>query len=191
MKNSNRIKRRMLRESHCTDVNGKQVKHEDPFVPKGKVCQHCTCLNGYARECVPAKCAVPTCKDYKAVPGECCAYTCPSGNNSAAAELAIIISLSVGLLLLLVLLIFMLNRNRKKSQRDRIRNEVIEQSQRPLNNRLAVITEENNDNIEPPPPYTPGRGRYSLRKAHYTSPPFTPNEPPPPYEIDSREATDV
>ena len=52
-----------------------------------------------------------------------------TGNNSAAAELAIIISLSVGLLLLLVLLIFMLNRNRKKSQRDRIRNEVIEQSQ--------------------------------------------------------------
>lgn len=62
---------------------------------------------------------------------------------------------------------------------------------RPLNNRLAVIAEENGDGIEPPPPYTPGRGRYSIRKPHYASPPFTPNEPPPPYEIDSREATDV
>ena len=61
----------------------------------------------------------------------------------------------------------------------------------PLNNRLAVIAEENGDGIEPPPPYTPGRGRYSIRKPHYASPPFTPNEPPPPYEIDSREATDV
>ena len=61
----------------------------------------------------------------------------------------------------------------------------------PLNNRLPSIREENDDDVEPPPPYTPGRGRYSFRKAHYTSPQFTPNEPPPPYEIDSREATDV
>ncbi|XP_067033753.1 uncharacterized protein [Acropora muricata] len=193
MKNSNRIKaRRALQESYCTDVNGKLVRQGDPFIPKGNnVCQHCRCLNGLAQQCFAAECALPTCKDYKAVPGKCCAYTCPSGNNSATTELAIIISLSVGLLLLFVLLVFVINRSRKKSQRDRIRNEVVDQAQRPLNNRLAVIVEENNDNIEPPPPYTPGRGRYNSRKHHYTSPPFTPNEPPPPYEIDSREATDV
>lgn len=183
-------------ESYCIDVNGKTVKHGDPFVPQGNnFCRHCKCLSGEAKECFTTDCAVPTCKDYKAVPGKCCAYTCPSGSNSEAAELAIIISLSVGLLLLLVLLIVVIHRNRKKTQRDRMRNEVLEQSQnlrpRPLNNRLAVISEENNDGMEPPPPYTPGRGRYSFRKPHYASPPFTPNEPPPPYEIDSRQATDV
>lgn len=52
-----------------------------------------------------------------------------AGSNSEAAELAIIISLSVGLLLLLVLLIVVIHRNRKKTQRDRMRNEVLEQSQ--------------------------------------------------------------
>lgn len=56
----------------------------------------------------------------------------PTGNNSATTELAIIISLSVGLLLLFVLLIFVINRSRKKSQRDRIRNEVVDQAQSEL-----------------------------------------------------------
>ena len=56
----------------------------------------------------------------------------PTGNNSATTELAIIISLSVGLLLLFVLLIFVINRSRKKSQRDRIRNEVVDQAQSKL-----------------------------------------------------------
>lgn len=188
--------RRMIREASCYDINGNKVKHGDPFVPEGNdFCHHCKCLSGQAAQCFTTECAVPTCEDYKAIPGKCCAYTCPSGVNSEAAELAIIISLSVGLVLLLILLVFVIDRNRKKNRRNRTRNEVLEQSQnlrpRPLNNRLAVIAEENGDGIEPPPPYTPGRGRYSIRKPHYASPPFTPNEPPPPYEIDSREATDV
>lgn len=197
MKNSDRRKlRRTLQESFCNDIDGNRVKHGDPFVPEGNdFCLHCKCLSGQAEECFTTECAVPTCKDYKAVPGKCCAYTCPSGINSEAAELAIIISLSVGLLLLLILLIVVIDRNRKKNQRNRTRNEVLEQTQnlrpRPLNNRLTSIREENDDGVEPPPPYTPGRGRYSFRKPHYGSPQFTPNEPPPPYEIDSREATDV
>lgn len=66
--------------SYCTDVNGKLVRHGDPFIPKGNnVCQHCRCLNGVKQQCFTAECALPTCKDYKAVPGKCCAYTCPSG----------------------------------------------------------------------------------------------------------------
>ena len=67
-------------ESFCTDINGNNVKHGDPFVPEGNdFCLHCKCLGGKAEECFTTGCAKPTCKDYKAVPGKCCAYTCPSG----------------------------------------------------------------------------------------------------------------
>lgn len=199
MKRSSKRKfRRTVQESFCTDINGNNIKNGASFVPKPKqdnFCLHCTCSFGQAKDCIKAECAIPTCKNYKPVPGKCCSYTCPSGANSEAAELAIIISLSVGLLLLLILLIVVIDRNRKKNQRNQTRNEVLEQSQnlrpRPLNNRLAGIIEENNERIEPPPPYTPGRGRYSFRKPQYAAPPFTPNEPPPPYEINCRHATDV
>ena len=89
----------------------------------------------------------------------------------------------------LVLSVTIGSNERKKKKRTRYFIPLV--STGPLNNRLDAITEGSEDQIEPPPPYTPGRGRYSLRKPHYPSPPLTPNEPPPPYEINSREATQV
>lgn len=67
-------------EAFCYDINGNKVKHGDPFVPEGNdFCYHCKCLSGQAAQCFTTECAVPTCEDYKAIPGKCCAYTCPSG----------------------------------------------------------------------------------------------------------------
>ena len=67
-------------ESYCSDINGNKVKHGDSFVPQGDdFCRHCKCLSGRAEQCFTTECAVPTCKGYKAVPGKCCAFTCPSG----------------------------------------------------------------------------------------------------------------
>lgn len=67
-------------EAFCYDINGNKVKHGDPFVPEGNdFCHHCKCLSGQAAQCFTTECAVPTCEDYKAIPGKCCAYTCPSG----------------------------------------------------------------------------------------------------------------
>lgn len=67
-------------EASCYDINGNKVKHGEPFVPEGNdFCYHCKCLSGQAAQCFTTECAVPTCEDYKAIPGKCCAYTCPSG----------------------------------------------------------------------------------------------------------------
>ena len=69
-------------ETSCIDIDGKQVKNGDPFVPEGQTsCQHCKCVDGEPDECFIAKCAKPTCDDYKEVAGECCAYTCPSSKS--------------------------------------------------------------------------------------------------------------
>ena len=61
----------------------------------------------------------------------------------------------------------------------------------PLNNRLTTICEENEDTHSLPPPYTTARDRYSEQKIQFAVPPLSPNEPPPPYEMDTREATQV
>lgn len=177
-------------ETGCYDINGNKVSSGRYFIPQKDACLHCKCSDGEPQACVLAKCAKPTCKDYKSIPGKCCAYTCPS-ETTTTAQLAVIISLSVGLLLLVILLMIVIYWNRKR-KRNETRHHVHERNNvrrnGPLNNRLRTIHEES-DGFDLPPPYTPGNVQTSRKIVTVVST-RPPNEPPPPYDI-GREATEV
>jgi len=183
----------------CTDINDKVIQNGKYYVPPGEnACRNCKCVFGQPGECYTTKCAVPTCKDYKAVAGQCCRFTCPqeSSNNT---QLAVIISLSLGLLILIILLIVVVTRNIKKNRRRNNQQErppVREERHARLNNQLPVIQEviqeEQEAQFEPPPPYTPVRNANKCKTRHTQHGPIIPNEPPPPYEIQtSLRATTV
>ncbi|XP_032234143.2 integral membrane protein DGCR2/IDD isoform X2 [Nematostella vectensis] len=172
----------------CYDIDGNQVANGQSYVPSGNnACVHCKCVSGGPEECFTTKCAVPTCQKYKALPGKCCAYTCLD-ESTEKAELAIIVSLSVGLVLLLLLLGLVIHRNRKRLRRRQHEEPAMDPEERgPLNNQLTPIQEETEgpQEFEPPPPYTPICNVHKCKASQIHNSRHPPNEPPPPYHIDS------
>ncbi|XP_020913239.1 integral membrane protein DGCR2/IDD isoform X2 [Exaiptasia diaphana] len=190
-----RIDRSVRAIGSCTDINNNKISNGKYYVPPGEnACRNCKCVFGQPGECYTTKCAVPTCKDYKAVAGQCCRFTCPK-ESSNSTQLAVIISLSLGLLVLIIILIVVISRNIKKNRRRHNQQQQqppIREEHAPLNNQLPAIQEEQEQQFEPPPPYTPVRNANKYKTRHNNHGNVIPNEPPPPYEIQtSLRATTV